>query len=131
MHLGGRIAPQTLKAALVDGSATVFTDAVAKVVAMPEVKEKLTTMELTVGCMPPAQLASREQAYAQVWKKTSRPTASRRGSNWAACSKYTLHSKKRRLQFAAPLFYFKPHEPPRLTAARRLTYIALLYRLFD
>ena len=45
------------------------SDAVAKVVAMPDVKEKLTTMGLTVGYMPPAQLASREQAYAQTWAK--------------------------------------------------------------
>ena len=45
------------------------SDAVAKVVAMPDVKEKLTAMGLTVGYMPPAQLASREQAYAQTWTK--------------------------------------------------------------
>jgi len=36
---------------------------------MPDVKEKLTAMGLTVGYMPPAQLASREQAYAQTWTK--------------------------------------------------------------
>ena len=46
-----------------------LSDAVAKVVAMPDVKEKLTAMGLTVGYMPPAQLASREQAYAQTWTK--------------------------------------------------------------
>ncbi len=45
------------------------SDAVAKVVAMPDVKEKLTAMGLTVGYMPPVQLASREQAYAQTWTK--------------------------------------------------------------
>jgi len=38
-------------------------------VAMPDVKEKLTAMGLTVGYMPPAQLASREQAYTQTWTK--------------------------------------------------------------
>ena len=46
-----------------------LADAVAKVVAMPDVKEKLTAMGLTVGYMPPAQLASREQAYAQTWTR--------------------------------------------------------------
>lgn len=46
-----------------------FADAVAKVVAMPDVKEKLTAIGLTVGYMPPAQLASREQAYAKTWAK--------------------------------------------------------------
>ena len=46
-----------------------LSDAVAKVVAMPDVKEKLTAMGLTVGYIPPAQLASREQAYAQTWTK--------------------------------------------------------------
>ena len=46
-----------------------IADAVAKVVVMPDVREKLTAMGLTVGYMPPAQLASREQAYAQTWTK--------------------------------------------------------------
>lgn len=46
-----------------------LADAVAKVVAMPDVREKLTAMGLAVGYMPPAQLASREQAYAQTWSK--------------------------------------------------------------
>jgi tripartite-type tricarboxylate transporter receptor subunit TctC len=46
-----------------------IADAVSKVVVMPDVREKLTAMGLTVGYMPPAQLASREQAYAQTWTK--------------------------------------------------------------
>ena len=46
-----------------------MAEAVAKIVAMPDVREKLTAMGLTVGYMPPAQLASREQAYAQTWSK--------------------------------------------------------------
>jgi tripartite-type tricarboxylate transporter receptor subunit TctC len=46
-----------------------MADAVAKVVAMPDVRDKLTAMGLSVGYMPPAQLASREQAYAQTWSK--------------------------------------------------------------
>lgn len=46
-----------------------IAEAVSKVVVMPDVREKLTAMGLTVGYMPPAQLASREQAYAQTWTK--------------------------------------------------------------
>ena len=46
-----------------------FSDAIAKVVAIPDVKERLTAMGLKVGYMPPAQLASREHAYAQTWTK--------------------------------------------------------------
>lgn len=46
-----------------------FSQALAKVVAMPDVKERLTTMGLTVGFMTQQQLASREQAYAQGWAK--------------------------------------------------------------
>ncbi len=46
-----------------------FADALAKVVAQPEVKDRLTAMGLTVGFMTPAQLASREHAYTQVWAK--------------------------------------------------------------
>jgi tripartite-type tricarboxylate transporter receptor subunit TctC len=43
--------------------------AVAKVVALPDVRERLTVMGLTVGYMTPAQLASREQAYAKTWAR--------------------------------------------------------------
>jgi tripartite-type tricarboxylate transporter receptor subunit TctC len=46
-----------------------FAEAVSKVIAMPDVHDKLTAMGLTVGYMPPAQLASREHAYAQVWAR--------------------------------------------------------------
>ena len=44
-------------------------DAVAKVVVMPDVKDKLTAMGLTVGYMPQQQLAARERAYTQAWSK--------------------------------------------------------------
>jgi tripartite-type tricarboxylate transporter receptor subunit TctC len=47
-------------------------DAVAKVVAQPDVKEKLTAMGLAVGYMPQQQLASRERAYTQAWTKIIR-----------------------------------------------------------
>lgn len=46
-----------------------FSDALAKVVAMPEVKERLTSMGLAVGFMTQQQLAAREQAYTLVWAK--------------------------------------------------------------
>jgi tripartite-type tricarboxylate transporter receptor subunit TctC len=46
-----------------------FADAVSKVVAMPDVRERLTAMGLTVGYMPPAQLAAREHAYSQTWAR--------------------------------------------------------------
>jgi len=46
-----------------------LSDALAKVVAMPDVKDHLTAMGLTVGFMNQQQLAKREQAYTQVWAK--------------------------------------------------------------
>jgi tripartite-type tricarboxylate transporter receptor subunit TctC len=44
-------------------------EAVAKVVAMPDVRDRLTAMGLTVGYMPPQQLAAREHAYTQTWTR--------------------------------------------------------------
>ena len=61
----GIFAPAGTPKATIDRMA----EAVAKIMAMPDVREKLTAMGLTVGFMPPAQLASREQAYAQTWSK--------------------------------------------------------------
>jgi len=46
-----------------------FSAALAKVVAMPDVREHLTTMGLSVGYMTQKQLASREQAYSQTWAR--------------------------------------------------------------
>jgi tripartite-type tricarboxylate transporter receptor subunit TctC len=46
-----------------------FSEALAKVIALPDVHERLTTMGLTVGFMSSEQLASREQAYAQTWAR--------------------------------------------------------------
>jgi tripartite-type tricarboxylate transporter receptor subunit TctC len=46
-----------------------FSEAVAKVIALPEVHERLSAMGLTVGYMSPSQLASRERAYAQTWAR--------------------------------------------------------------
>ncbi len=61
----GIFAPAGTPKATVDRVA----EAVAKIVAMPDVREKLTAMGLAVGYMAPAQLASREQAYAQTWSR--------------------------------------------------------------
>ena len=46
-----------------------LSDAVAKVIAMPDVKERLSGMGLNVGFMNAQQLGKREQAYTQVWSK--------------------------------------------------------------
>ena len=46
-----------------------FSDALAKVLLQPEVRDALTAMGLSVGFMSSAQLASREHAYAQTWAK--------------------------------------------------------------
>lgn len=61
----GIFAPAGTPKAVIDR----FSEAVAKVIALPEVRERLTTMGLTVGYMSPQQLASRERAYAQTWAR--------------------------------------------------------------
>lgn len=43
--------------------------AVSRVIAMPDVKEKLTAMGLTVEFMSHQELGKRERAYTQVWTK--------------------------------------------------------------
>ena len=48
------------------------SDALAKVLAMPDVHERLTAMGLSVGFMPQQQLASRESAYSQTWARIIR-----------------------------------------------------------
>ncbi len=48
--------------------------ALAKVVALPEVHDRLTAMGLTVAYMTPQQLASREQAYSQTWARIIKST---------------------------------------------------------
>jgi len=44
-----------------------LSDAVAKVIATPDVRARLTDLGLTVEHMSPQQLASRERAYARAW----------------------------------------------------------------
>jgi tripartite-type tricarboxylate transporter receptor subunit TctC len=46
-----------------------FSGALARVVALPEVRDQLTAMGLTVGAMTPEQLAAREHAYTAVWRR--------------------------------------------------------------
>jgi tripartite-type tricarboxylate transporter receptor subunit TctC len=46
-----------------------FSEALARVVAMPEVRERLTAMGLAVGFMPQQQLAAREKAYTATWTR--------------------------------------------------------------
>jgi tripartite-type tricarboxylate transporter receptor subunit TctC len=45
-----------------------FGDALAKVLAMPDVKQKLTTMGLTVAYEPQGQFAGRVRTYTQTWQ---------------------------------------------------------------
>ena len=61
----GIFAPANTPKAVIDR----FSEALAKVIALPEVHERLTVMGLTVGYMSPQQLASRERAYAQTWAR--------------------------------------------------------------
>jgi tripartite-type tricarboxylate transporter receptor subunit TctC len=46
-----------------------FNQALAKVIAMPEVRERLTAMGLTVAYQPQAAFASRVKSYSQTWDK--------------------------------------------------------------
>ncbi len=46
-----------------------FSEALAKVVAMPDVRDRLTAMGLAVGFMPQQQLAAREKAYTATWTR--------------------------------------------------------------
>jgi tripartite-type tricarboxylate transporter receptor subunit TctC len=49
-----------------------FSVALAKAIATPEVRDKLTGWGLTVGLMPQAQLTERERAYAKRWAEIIR-----------------------------------------------------------
>jgi tripartite-type tricarboxylate transporter receptor subunit TctC len=46
-----------------------FSAALARVIATPEVRDKLTAWGLTVGLLTQAQLAARERAYSQAWAR--------------------------------------------------------------
>lgn len=61
----GIFAPAGTPAAAVDKLAS----AVQKVIAMPDVREKLSAMGLTVGYMSGAELGKREGTYREVWAR--------------------------------------------------------------
>ena len=61
----GIFAPAGTPKAFIDN----FSAAMAKVLAMPDVRNQLSQMGLTVGHMSPVQLAQREKAYAQAWTR--------------------------------------------------------------
>ena len=61
----GLWAPRGTPAAFIDR----FTRALDKVVALPEVRARLTDLGLTVGYMTPQQLDQRERAYTKVWSR--------------------------------------------------------------
>lgn len=61
----GFFAPTGTPASVLDP----FAAAVAKVVAVPDVKDRLTAMGLSVGFMNQAQFAARERAYTAVWSR--------------------------------------------------------------
>lgn len=64
----GLFAPAGTPRATVEATAA----AVARVIALPDVRERLTAMGLTVQFMSPAQLAQRERAYAGAWAEIIR-----------------------------------------------------------
>ena len=61
----GLFAPAGTPAATIDK----ISAALAKVVALPEVHDRLTAMGLTVGYMTAQQLTTREQAYSRTWAR--------------------------------------------------------------
>ncbi len=61
----GLFAPKGTPKAVLDR----YSAALAKVIALPEVNERLTAMGLTVGHMSGEQLAGRERAYSQTWAR--------------------------------------------------------------
>ncbi|MEN9888860.1 MAG: hypothetical protein RL559_897 [Pseudomonadota bacterium] len=46
-----------------------YSEALAKVLAQPDVKERMTAMGLSVGHMTPQQLDAREKAYTATWAR--------------------------------------------------------------
>jgi tripartite-type tricarboxylate transporter receptor subunit TctC len=64
----GFFAPAGTPQAAIDS----FGAALAKVIATAEVRERLTTLGMTVGFMPQKQFAERERLYAQTWARIIR-----------------------------------------------------------
>jgi tripartite-type tricarboxylate transporter receptor subunit TctC len=64
----GFFAPAGTSRAVIDS----FSAALAKAVALPEVRDRLTALGLDVEFMTSAQLAARERAYAKTWAEIIR-----------------------------------------------------------
>jgi tripartite-type tricarboxylate transporter receptor subunit TctC len=56
------------------GTIEQFSAALAKVIAKPVVRDRLTAMGLTVGHMSPEQLGARERAYTSTWARIIKTT---------------------------------------------------------
>ncbi len=61
----GIFAPRGTPKAVIDR----YSDALARVIALPEVRERLTAMGLSVDHMTSEQLGQRERAYSQGWAR--------------------------------------------------------------
>jgi tripartite-type tricarboxylate transporter receptor subunit TctC len=49
-----------------------MAEAISKVLVLPEVRERMAAMGVTVEYMTPEQLGAREQAYTQTWARIIR-----------------------------------------------------------
>ena len=61
----GLFAPVGTPQAVIDR----YSDALAKIIAQPEVKDRLTSMGINVVHMPPKQFANHVRSYTQTWEK--------------------------------------------------------------
>jgi len=61
----GLFAPVGTPQAVIDR----YSDTVAKIIAQPEVKDRLTSMGINVVHMPPRQFANHVRSYTQTWEK--------------------------------------------------------------
>jgi tripartite-type tricarboxylate transporter receptor subunit TctC len=64
----GFFAPAGTPQAVIDS----FGAALAKVIAVAEVRDRMTSLGLAVGFMPQKQFAERERVYAQTWARIIR-----------------------------------------------------------
>ena len=66
----GLFAPVGTPQAVIDR----YSDTVAKIIAQPEVKDRLTSMGINVVHMPPRQFAGHVRSYSQAWEKIIKNT---------------------------------------------------------
>ncbi len=64
----GFFAPAGTPKAVIDR----YSDAIGKVIAQPEVRDRLTSMGITVVHMPPQRFASHVRTYTQHWEEIIR-----------------------------------------------------------